>query len=385
MILTGGRLYAPNSPGATAVAVHGRYDRLRRRRRRRPPRCTGRAGDRPRGPAGHPRLRGRPSACGADRSGDGRSRPARRAQPRRAAGPSRGVRGRQRPDGDRRPGLGRARLARCPRRPPGPSSTGPVAGGRSTWPGSTCTRRSSPARCSTGAPGISDQAGYRSDGLLSRDAHHLVRGLVNGLFTDADRRSAARRALTAVAAQGVATVHELGGPHLGPVEDLTRVREVGGRAGPARDDLLGRARDTGLHRPGTRGRGGRTGRGPVHRRGHRVADRGADAAVRRRAGAHTGARYLSDAEIADHIVACTRAGLQAGFHCIGDDAVAAAVAGFRRAAGVLGAEAIRAGRHRLEHVEMVAAADLDDAGRARCGGQRPAGVRRPLGRRGRAL
>ena len=39
------------------------------------------------------------------------------------------------------------------------------------------------------------------------------------------RRSAARGAAGA-AAQGVATVHELGGPHLGPMEDLTRVREV---------------------------------------------------------------------------------------------------------------------------------------------------------------
>ena len=62
-------------------------------------------------------------------------------------------------------------------------------------------------------PGIDELPGYRSDGLISRDAHHVVRGLVNRLFSDADRRSAARRALTAVAAQGVAAVHELGGPH----------------------------------------------------------------------------------------------------------------------------------------------------------------------------
>ena len=40
-----------------------------------------------------------------------------------------------------------------------------------------------------------------------------------------------------------------------------------------------------------------------------------------------GARYLSERQITDHVIACTRAGLQAGFHCIGDDAVAAAVAG----------------------------------------------------------
>ena len=47
-----------------------------------------------------------------------------------------------------------------------------------------------------------------------------------------------------------------------------------------------------------------------------------------------GARYLSEQQIADHVIACTRAGLQAGFHCIGDDAVAAAVTGLRRAAAV---------------------------------------------------
>ena len=49
-----------------------------------------------------------------------------------------------------------------------------------------------------------------------------------------------------------------------------------------------------------------------------------------------GARYLSEQQIADHVIACTRAGLQAGFHCIGDDAVAAAVSGLRQAAATLG-------------------------------------------------
>ena len=72
-----------------------------------------------------------------------------------------------------------------------------------------------------------------------------------------------------------------------------------------------------------------------------------------------GARYLSQDEISDHLVACTRAGLQGGFHCIGDDAVAAAVEGLRQAARVLGPEPIRAARHRLEHLEMVSAGDLE--------------------------
>ena len=77
-----------------------------------------------------------------------------------------------------------------------------------------------------------------------------------------------------------------------------------------------------------------------------------------------GARYLSDDEIREHLVECTRAGLQAGFHCIGDDAVAAAVGGIaagRRAGG---------GRSRSAPPgtgwntwRWSAAADIPDAGR----------------------
>jgi predicted amidohydrolase YtcJ len=71
-----------------------------------------------------------------------------------------------------------------------------------------------------------------------------------------------------------------------------------------------------------------------------------------------GVRYLGDDEITEHLVDCTRAGLQAGFHCIGDDAVAAVADGLRRAAGVVGREPLRAMRHRLEHVEMLADRDI---------------------------
>jgi predicted amidohydrolase YtcJ len=67
---------------------------------------------------------------------------------------------------------------------------------------------------------------------------------------------------------------------------------------------------------------------------------------------------LSERQIADHVIACTGAGLQAGFHCIGDDAVAAAVSGLRQAATTLGIRPIRAARHRLEHVEMITEADI---------------------------
>ena len=53
-----------------------------------------------------------------------------------------------------------------------------------------------------------------------------------------------------------------------------------------------------------------------------------------------------------------RVGLQAGFHCIGDDGVSAAVQGLRRAAEVVGASALRSAGHRLEHVEMLDPGDI---------------------------
>ena len=203
--------------------------------------------------------------------------------------------------------------------------------------------------------------GYRADGLLSRQAHHLVRGRMDRLFTDAERRSDASTALLLAASLGVGAVHELGGPHLGPIEDLVRVREAADELGIglvcywgelASIEALARGRSVG------------------------AAGLAGDLCIDGSIGSHTaslfepyrdqdpaspggkGTRYLSDDEIAGHIIDCTRAGVQAGFHCIGDEAVTAAVEGLRRAASVVGLAALRRGRHRLEHVEMAAEADF---------------------------
>jgi predicted amidohydrolase YtcJ len=67
---------------------------------------------------------------------------------------------------------------------------------------------------------------------------------------------------------------------------------------------------------------------------------------------HSGHAYLSPEEIAEHVVVCTREGLQGGFHCIGTSGLEAVTEGFRLAEKQLGRDAIRAARHRLEHVEM---------------------------------
>ena len=55
----------------------------------------------------------------------------------------------------------------------------------------------------------------------------------------------------------------------------------------------------------------------------------------------------------DHVVACTLAGAQAGFHVIGDAGADTVVAGMQAAADVVGLDRFRRARHRLEHLEMV--------------------------------
>ncbi|MGH8916747.1 MAG: amidohydrolase family protein, partial [Actinomycetes bacterium] len=66
-----------------------------------------------------------------------------------------------------------------------------------------------------------------------------------------------------------------------------------------------------------------------------------------------GASYLDVEQIAAHVSACTRAGIQAGFHVIGDAAADAVVAGFATVEAEVGVTALRGCRHRLEHLEMV--------------------------------
>lgn len=71
-----------------------------------------------------------------------------------------------------------------------------------------------------------------------------------------------------------------------------------------------------------------------------------------------GTSYLSVEQISAHIAACSLAGIQTSFHVIGDAGLDLALAGFAKAAEEVGLAKVQAGRHRLEHVEMV-----DDAAR----------------------
>ena len=206
-------------------------------------------------------------------------------------------------------------------------------------------------------PEVRAAPGYRDDGLVSQHAHHLCRGAARPLL---HRRRAPGRC-----ADGPSSLRRARRRH--GARSRRPPPGTGARTSPA----------YGRPQPSSACASSATGvRLPIRRRsrwpsGTDSADWPGDLCIDGAIGSRTaaltedyadqpgrGVRYLDDDEIRDHLVACTRAGLQGGFHCIGDDAVRAAAQGLRRAAEITGGAALRAAGHRLEHVEMVAAAEL---------------------------
>lgn len=201
------------------------------------------------------------------------------------------------------------------------------------------------------APQVASCEGY-ADGRVERDAHHVARTAFFAQVPTTVREQALRHALESAAALGIGMVHELGAPHLCPETDLATVRGLHGVL-PEVVGYWGELGPAGVERARELGCAGAAG------------DLCVDGAIGARTAAlhapysddasTNGHLYLSAEQIADHLVACTGAGLQGGFHVIGDRGVEEAAAGFRLAAERVGAPALLMGRHRLEHLEMTSA------------------------------
>jgi predicted amidohydrolase YtcJ len=74
------------------------------------------------------------------------------------------------------------------------------------------------------------------------------------------------------------------------------------------------------------------------------------------AGQEHGSLYLSVDQAAAHLAACSLAGVQGGFHVIGDAGLDVALEALDLAAKEVGEQRVRAAGHRFEHVEMADAA-----------------------------
>lgn len=213
-------------------------------------------------------------------------------------------------------------------------------------------------------PGLAAVAGYDPQRPLSAAAHHLVRSEARRLLTARQRADARLAALDALAAAGIVAAHECAGPDIGGSDDWQELRatehgvEVIGYWGEAVSSAA-QARAL-IEETGARGLAG---------------DLFVDGAL----GSHTawlcepyadapdstGNCHLDSDGIAEHLIACTEAGVTAGFHVIGDAAVGAVVDAVAGLVERFGAPAVARCGHRLEHLEMVNAEQADTLGR--CG------------------
>ncbi|MGZ4608261.1 MAG: amidohydrolase [Blastococcus sp.] len=209
-------------------------------------------------------------------------------------------------------------------------------------------------------PGIADLPGFSVDGRLRLDAHHAARQMAFGAVGPDQRRAAQRASLDAAAALGIGSLHEMAGPEVSGVDDLAALLAVA------------------AERPGSRVLGywgelaERGGLDVVRELG--LASAGGDLFCDGAFGSHTaalgtgpyrdrpetaGTLRFTTGQLVHHVRACTLADMQAGFHVIGDAAVAQVIFAVETVAAELGRPAVRACRHRLEHVEMIDRPDIE--------------------------
>jgi predicted amidohydrolase YtcJ len=203
------------------------------------------------------------------------------------------------------------------------------------------------------APGVAGLAGYADSGHLTRDAHHAVRRAVWSGLTTGQRQDAQRATRRRAAELGVASLHELAGPEISSAADLSALVELAAaEPGPEVVPYWGEVGGVALaHELGAVGAAGDVfADGSLGSRTACLSSPYADDP------GNSGHAYLDADTVARHVEDCTRAGLQAGFHAIGDVAVRTVVAGFAAAAQAVGLPAFRAAGHRIEHVELIDAA-----------------------------
>ena len=211
-------------------------------------------------------------------------------------------------------------------------------------------------------PGIAGLDGCHRDGRLTKAAHHAARAVARTAITPGQRAELQRLALRHAAAHGIAAVHEMAGPEISSAEDLASLlalaadgaadRGADGSSDQAYPEVFGYWGE--LHGAAAAAELGAVGAG---------GDLFCDGSL----GSHTagllqpyadlpderGYLRYDTAELAEHLIECTEAGLQGGFHAIGDAATDQVVAAMRLAAERLGSSRLAAAGHRIEHAELI--------------------------------
>ena len=243
------------------------------------------------------------------------------------------------------------------RRAPSPAELDRAVGGRPAYLSRADVHSAlvSPALVAA-VPEVRGVAGFDAEaGVVRQEAHHVVRRAAYALLGPGARGMFQTAALRRAAELGIGALHECGGPDISGEADFLQVlaagRELGG------PEVFGYWGEFGAVAKalelGAVGAGG---------------DLFLDGSI----GSHTacvsrpyadrdtlGAAYADAEQVAEHVVACTEAGVQAGFHVIGDAAMTALLDGLDAAAAKVGRDALHRIGHRVEHAEMIPAGGVE--------------------------
>lgn len=210
------------------------------------------------------------------------------------------------------------------------------------------------------APAARELTGWSETGHVRLAAHHEVRRTAYASITAAQRQAAQRACRQHAASLGIACLQEMSGPQItGGVVDLeTLLHLAGTEDGPQVIAYWGELDGPHAAEPGAA-------LSTVERLG--LAGAAGDLFCDGSLGSHTAAlqhpyadapdrsgHHWHDARaVAGHLVACTKAGVQGGFHAIGDAAIQTILDGLALAETEVGLPALRAVRHRIEHAEVL--------------------------------
>lgn len=204
-------------------------------------------------------------------------------------------------------------------------------------------------------PEARDSKGFDRSGHLRMAAHHVLRRAAIAAISTGQRRTAQRATRSRAAERGIAAIHEMAGPDISGLADLEALLELAGtEAGPGVVGYWGELGETDivgeLSLAGAAGDLFCDGAFGSHTAG--LHEPYVDAPASR------GALYFTDEQVYSHLRQATSAQIQAGFHCIGDAAIDQVARGLDAVGAELGDAAVRACRHRLEHLEMPSSAAL---------------------------
>jgi predicted amidohydrolase YtcJ len=200
---------------------------------------------------------------------------------------------------------------------------------------------------------ITDAPGFEADGRLRQRALAMARTFILSAMGGSLRLAAQRNFRAHAATLGIVLVHEMANPSISSAEDLADLLALAhAEPGPLVSGYWGvHAAKSGIEQARELGAVGVGGDLLIDGSlGSRTACLNAPYTDD---GSTSGELFLTADEISEHLIAASLADMQSGFHVIGDHSAALVTEAVQHAAKVVGIDRFRSLQHRLEHLEMV--------------------------------